>query len=497
MSVPERYLRWDDRFPRRGRTLSLLWPVKVWTVLAPEAQLRLNVFQEAILGLLHAGLRDRTQIAQMLELDPELVAYVLIQELQPMGFVNDMGRVTSNGMQILQGEAGRESRLSQQYVFQDAWSGSWLPRVSRELPEVLPREGGASGFPEFVLDRDSGRALRPFRLPRPRHQGNEIPDHHELLQAWRECERARSRAQQADDGGAIAELGSEDIELLGGEPTPAWIWCEVYVKEGDQQPWLVSDPWQLTPAARWLREPLQARLHELPALAQRIAHLLPDDGAQGLSPVEWLLSLEHRTELTLAGMPHLHRPGNELMREHMGRVLRLRDRLEQQQQEGNRLQPEDLASLTQESASLLEATVRRLLERWSWPENAVPPKWGSRREAGEILRQLTLAQALDEWSVDVLSGQRTQPVQYALKLEGSAFKALLFAALLCTTWHADHPLRHLHADSLQWCHLLTLVDKRNKGSHASGERLSTEDVLEMARFAIAWHGQFEPWFGEE
>lgn len=497
MSVPERYLRWDDRFRRRGWTQPLLWPVKVWTVLAPEVQSRLNVFQEAILGLLHSGLRDRTQIAQMLELDPELVAYVMVQELQPQGFVDDVGRVTSNGLQMLQGEAEREPRLSLQYAFQDAWSGRWLPRVSRELPEVLPREGGASGSLEFVFDRDSGRVLRPFFIPRPRHQGHEIPDRHALLQAWRECESVRSRIQQADDGGPLAELGSEDIELVGDKPMPAWIWCEIYVKEGDPQPWLVSDPWQLTPAARWLRELLQARIHELPPLAQRIARLLPDDGTRDGSPVEWLMSLEHRTELTLAGMPHLHRPGNSLMREHMGRVLRLRARLEQQQHEGNRLQQEDLASLAQESASLLEATVKRLLERWSWPADAVPPKWSSRREASEILRQLPLAQSLEDWPIDVLSGQRTQPVQYALRLEGSAFKALLFAALLCMAWHADHPLRCLDSGSLQWGRLLTLVDRRNKGSHASGERLQGQDVLEMAHFAIAWHGQFEPWFREE
>ena len=54
MSAPERYLRWNGRSPR-GKTLPLLWPVLVWTVLAPQASLRLNVFQQAILGLLHAG----------------------------------------------------------------------------------------------------------------------------------------------------------------------------------------------------------------------------------------------------------------------------------------------------------------------------------------------------------------------------------------------------------------------------------------------------------
>ena len=92
-------------------------------MLAPEAQLRLNVFQEGILGLLHAGVRDRMQVAQMLELDPDLVAYVLAQELEPFGFVDHAGRVTPEGQRMLTGEAGRAPRLSQQYAFQDAWSG--------------------------------------------------------------------------------------------------------------------------------------------------------------------------------------------------------------------------------------------------------------------------------------------------------------------------------------------------------------------------------------
>jgi len=496
MSLPERYLRWDERFRRRGRTLALLWPVKVWTVLAPEAQLRLNVFQEGILGLLHAGVRDRMQVAQMLELDPDLVAYVLAQELEPFGFVDHAGRVTPEGQRMLTGEAGRAPRLSQQYAFQDAWSGNWLPRVSRELPEILPRDGSQTDSPQFSFDRDSGKQLKPFVLQAPRHDKHGQADRHALLQAWRLCERARARAAQGD-GGQLADLGSEDIELLGDEPMPAWVWCDIYVNEGDPQPWLVSDPWQLTPAARWLRELLQARLHELPPLAQRIVRLLPDDGTQCDSPAQWLQHLEHRTELELVGMPHLHHPGNALMREHMGRVLRLRERLEQQRQGNGRLQPEDLSALTQESASLLEATVMRLLERWPWPAYAPPPQWNGRAQARELLEQLPLLQGMEAGPIGVLSGQGSRQVQHALQLDGSAFKALLFAALLCTGRHADHPMRRLPAGSLQWERLLALVDTRNKGSHASGNRLHGNDVLEMASFAIAWHRQFEPWFREE
>lgn len=47
MSMPERYLRWSEHSPRRKRQ-PLLWPVLVWTVLAPKTLRPLNVFQEAI-----------------------------------------------------------------------------------------------------------------------------------------------------------------------------------------------------------------------------------------------------------------------------------------------------------------------------------------------------------------------------------------------------------------------------------------------------------------
>ena len=66
--------------------------------------------------------------------------------------------------------------------------------------------------------------------------------------------------------------------------------------------------------------------------------------------------------------------------------------------------------------------------------------------------------------------------------------------LLCSREYDAHPLRELPARSLQWARMLALTDLRNKGSHASGQRLDRQHSLDMADFAVDWHEQFIPYF---
>ena len=56
---------------------------------------------------------------------------------------------------------------------------------------------------------------------------------------------------------------------------------------------------------------------------------------------------------------------------------------------------------------------------------------------------------------------------------------------------SDEDLQHLNAPGD------TPLAQANWLLETSGERLQVQDVLEMARFAIAWHEQFELWFREE
>jgi hypothetical protein len=209
-----------------------------------------------------------------------------------------------------------------------------------------------------------------------------------------------------------------------------------------------------------------------------------------MNATEWLAQLELRVELDLSAMPHLNHPEHARLREHMGRVLRQRDRLRHQE----RIQDEELNSLLTECGALMEATVQWMLERWPIDTRDWPRIEWTRRVLGDLLRELPLQAPLDDDVLAVLCGQKLKDTRLAIERRDRPFKALWVGALLCTREHDAHPLRQLPARSLQWARMLELTDLRNKGSHASGQRLDRQHSLDMADFAVDWHEQFIPYF---
>lgn len=481
----DRYLRWDTGIARlpRGNQRSILWPVHVWTVMAPDRMpSALNVFQEAILGLLHTGLRDLDELAKSLDLDRDLVAFILATQLQPNGWIDLHQQVTPLGVQVLLGAGIAEPDLVVQYAFQDAVTGHWLPRLAKQLPELEPLPGTAGVSPEFVIDRDKGSRVRPFLLPPQVKSGDSDKAGAKL--ALRQFQRDLRRVR-LDESEYVHDSVSDDFDFVYSTPTSAYVWCELFTNPMDLEPWLVSDPWRVTEAAVWLRKPLLHRLGQFPGLARRISELIPDTPEPTMAVGEWLGQLELRVELELADLPHL--ANQPLIRGHIARVLRQLRRLESQ----NRVHQEELASLAQESMSVLEAILQWMLQRWSvdvsdWPER----KW-SRKDLAECLRACPVKAPLSKLVVDALCGQDARQVKLAVSRRDRPLKALLTGALLSTCVRSDHPLLELPAQTLQWDRLISFIAMRNEGSHASGQKLDPASIFEMAQFAIDWHEQFK------
>ena len=96
----ERFLRFIEKKPNQGR--ALLYPVHVWKVIYPKNNtIRLNLFQQAILGLARARCYDRQEIADYLKIDHELVAFIMAAQLIPNGWMTSKGHLTSAGEKSL------------------------------------------------------------------------------------------------------------------------------------------------------------------------------------------------------------------------------------------------------------------------------------------------------------------------------------------------------------------------------------------------------------
>lgn len=480
---PEVYLQWGR--PVRGKSIAILWPVYVQTVLVPSTRQRMNLFQEAILGLLATGVNEMKKLAESLDLSPDLIAFIIAQELQPRQWLDDRLRLTAKGMEALSGSAFAGSAMKVMYAFQDAISGKWLPRFAEDLPEVQPREAGQLGRPEFLGDRGRGQVIRPYVLRR--RPQNATMDQSTLSRAWQEYLHTLRRMRR-DSEDSLLELADQSIELNDEKPQRAWVFCEVYAPPDDLQPWLVSDPWRLTQALRPLREALSHELSDDKNLASRLLQLVaPDEAALATAaPVDRLAMLDLLAKSrVLLEAPRLNKPEHEMMRDYFLRVIRLQESVKG----AEKVYQEELNSLATQSGALLESAIKWMLLRWRACNSGLPFNW-QRRDLQILLSDLPLSRKLSRESVDQLSGQSAKQVSLAGTRVDRPFKALFVAALFSTQDHLDHPLREISDSGIDW----GLMDARNDSSHASGRWLEKENVLRLAESALIWFKQFETHF---
>lgn len=486
--VADRYLRFDVRRPPGGRPF--LWPVRVWKVLYPSKRvLRLNLFQQAILGLARARCQDSSEIAELLGLDRELVAFIIATQLTPNGWMTTLGTVTPQGERVLEEAQDASEEVRMGYAYQDAISGNWIPRFTEELPEIEAKRIDERGHPIFLRDLDSGKEDRPFRL---NHFRESALDMGALFDAFARYRTDHDHAKQRDDE-LLARVRIESLSFVEDSAQPMWLWTWVFPDEAGPQPWLVADPFGLQQAASWLRKPLQEVLPRNDGLARYIADAVGETRSKELSAEEWLRSLENQIDLTLLADYSWSRKV-PLVEGYLASVLRRRALLAGQE----RSWQEDVTSLLIETHNLAESVLQWLLKAYPADIRRLP-HWKDQRdwkdgEAQYYLQFFSLSCLTDD-VIKRLSEQRLDQVRTAAKRGGSSLKALLFAALLGTVDQLGHPFLNLSADELRLSRLLDMADARNKkAGHSGGERIDREDAMKYADFVIEWVQIFKGWY---
>jgi hypothetical protein len=484
----DRYLRFDVRRPPGGRPF--LWPVHVWKVFYPTKRvLKLNLFQQAILGLARARCQDSSKMAELLGLDRELVAFIIATQLMPNGWMTTLGAVTPQGERVLDEAQDASEEVRMGYAYQDAISGNYLPRFTEELPEIEAERVDKGGYPIFLRDRETGKEDRPFRLKRSREGSLDMEA---LFDAFKRYRTDHDHARQRDDE-LPAPVRMESLSFVGDSAQPMWLWTWIFPDKSGPQPWLVADPFGLQQAASWLRKPLQEVLPQNDGLARYIASAVGETKPNDVSAEEWLRSLENQIDLTLLADYSWSRKV-PIVEGYLTSVLRRRALLADQEKPWQ----EDVTSLLIETHNLAESVLQWLLKAYPSDIRRLP-HWKDLRdwkdgEARYYLQFFKLPCLTDE-VIKRLSGQRLDQVRTAVKRGSSSLKALLFAGLLGTVDQVDHPFLKLSADELRLSRLLDMADARNKkAGHSGGERIDREEAVEYADFIIDWVQIFKDWY---
>lgn len=486
--VADRYLRFDVRRPPGGRPF--LWPVRVWKVLYPTKRvLKLNLFQQAILGLARARCQDTSEMAALLGLDRELVVFIIATQLIPNGWMTTLGAVTAQGERVLEETQDASEEVRMGYAYQDAISGNWLPRFTEELPEIEARRIDERGYPIFLRDLDSGKEDRPFRLNHFREGAMEMGA---LFDAFERYRTDHDHAKQRDDE-LPTRVRIESLSFVEDSAQPMWLWTWIFPDEAGPQPWLVADPFGLQQAASWLRKPLQEVLPRNEGLARYIADAVGETRSNELSAEEWLRSLENQIDLTVLA-DYSWSGKVPAISGYLTSVLRRNALLASQ----DKTWQEDLTSLLIETHNLAESVFQWLLKRFPvdvrrLPDRSQDKNW-TKDLASEILRTLPAAQLTDD-TVRRLASQNLREIRNALVRGNSSLKALMFAALLSTIEHSTHPLKDLAPQALALDRILDMADARNrKAGHAGGDKISKDEAMEYADFVIEWVQIFKGWY---
>lgn len=484
-----RYLKFIEKRPNQGR--ALLYPVYVWKVIYPKDNtIQLNVFQQAILGLIRARCYDRQEIARYLGLDSELVAYIMAAQLIPNGWMNDKGYLTPAGEKILDETEQLSTELQMGYAYQDAISGHWLPRFTNELNEIQAQKQDEQGYPVFLMNRESGTKECPHLL-KPKLLKPESQDLNELFNAYKRYRTDYARSKQINGSDDLLErLHINNSISCIENPQLMWLWTWIFPDLGSPKPWLISDPFGLYNTASWLRKSLEEILPSNEVLARQICKLIDSEPTEKLTASEYLTAIEHQIDWQLiADFPWLSRVPE--IQENLAMVLR---RVKWIEEHGGR--QEDWNNLLQEANNLAERFFQWLLKTYPVQVSRFPHWTKDAQWKAEQNEQLLLSLQLpciDDELIRKLKNQKMSDIRSAFYKRDRPLKAMLIAALFSTIEHAQHPFKYLA--NLQLNTLVEMTDLRNKTTaHAGTDKITKEQAMDYADFIVDWIKIFKGWY---
>ena len=476
-----------------GKKRALLWPVLVHQVLYPAPRrAQLNLLQRAVLGLVRARTVRAEGMAALTGLHVDLIRLILAQGVSNGWLVGTADALTPKGIALLDDEDVTEDDMKSGYVLQDASTGIFWPRLFLELSQLEPLDALAR-FPEFRLDRKTGKSIRPYML---KASSKALPafDQAALMQAYRDySEDYRASQQLGDSSGLPEQVRLQGVQRLVDKPRFARLLVWVTADDDGQSLWSIKDPFGLRENAWWLQETLMQSIEQDEGLLESLAGLVNIPRSDNQSVDEWLEAIRKQTEMqVLIGYPWVERQPD--IKRHLAALLARQEKLKQ-----GDASEQELDAALMESQKLLEVVMQWLIRAYPADIGNFPRLQRVSFSLNQRILSALQLPAFTEAVVRLLSRQNLEQVIRACSRPDSSLKALVFAAAMGTLNEPSHPLKALGGDQLQLEALLELADLRNKSSHAQSSYVGKNPIQltpSMARNSIKYALDFTSCFKE-
>lgn len=469
----------------------ILVPLLAWRILAPGKNTRsVNLFQKTILKLFRSGVVHSDEIAHYMALDPELIKFIIVTQLQPNGLLDSNFKLTDKAEKVLDDGILGGNELSTGYIYQEPWTGKLLPRISESLDIIEPDTFDAKGFPRFLRSRGEGKYETPLCLNVSSLPNT--PSTEEIFEALELAETAKFNSLQMSGDWTESRLYfSKGYDLVEDHPVKVLAWCSVQRSDNGEVPWLASDPLGYFPAADYMRELLDQRIEQDHKLAGKIARLFniesgdSDDLRVSFEQAEEQLRLE-----LLADWPWLSKKPE--LEKYLGSLLRLS---KANISSGNQCRWEDIENECITAQKVAECLLKIILRKYSGKEVCRSLRSERQNLTRSFLRTLyehLPVVGLKNEEPNILSVIDSRQLLNAMEKGTGSLRALLAGALLSSFNHPTHPLIELDYHSQGWINKLwQLAELRNKAGHASGDQLDKQQVFNQTQWLISWVKLFE------
>lgn len=488
------YLKFSER--PRNKSKAILWPVMVHRVLYPEPKrAELNLFQRAVLGLIRAGAKSQDVIANLTGLHPDLIAFIVAQGVSNGWLAPQANELTDKGFKLLDDEEDEAANLKAGYIFQDAISGEYWPRLVTRLEQIEALDPFAR-FPEFVSERKTGNTYRPF-LARAEQVDLPVLDNEVLTKAYREYQRDfRSNQQLYGASGPLKQVRLQGIQHLDESPESARVLIWVVGDEQGSELWSIKDPFALRENAWWLGTGMTQLLRDSKKLRTFLSPLVGIPDAGSMTKEEWYEALSKKTELDmLIEYPWLERQPD--IKIYFARLMQWREKIESGQQWDS-----DLEAAIGDCQKLLEVVMQWLIKTFPANVGQIPNSGKVKQDLNRKVLGALQIPSFTDVVIEALARQNLRQVIQACQNPSSSLKALLFAAGMGVLGanQDQHPLLVLESGDLRLDTLLKLADLRNQSSHGQSsfkkrapQELSADVVIGNIKYAQEFTVHFKDW----